>query len=70
MKKIFFDEAGYSGNNLHDEEQPCFCYLGLISSDEIEQDFLDLKKKYGYGEILHVIKVYLFYDCPKLLLWA
>jgi len=50
MKKIYFDEAGYTGNNLLDKDQPIFCYLGLISSDEIEKEFIDLRKKYGYAD--------------------
>ena len=33
MRKIYFDEAGNSGNNLLDKEQPLFCYLGFEDCD-------------------------------------
>jgi hypothetical protein len=50
MNKIYFDEAGFTGNNLLDKSQPYFCYLGLISSTEIENKFLELKKSSGYTQ--------------------
>lgn len=53
MKQLYFDEAGFTGNNLLDEVQPYFCYLGLSSDIECEQYFFSLKTKYGYssGEV-------------------
>ncbi|GMO32536.1 MAG: hypothetical protein Ta2B_13400 [Termitinemataceae bacterium] len=49
MKTIYFDEAGYTGNNLLDKAQPYYCYLGVCSDTGIEKMFVDLKKKYGYA---------------------
>lgn len=49
MKNLFFDESGYTGSNLLDKDQPFFCYLGLDSTPELEQIFLDLKRKYNYS---------------------
>ena len=49
MKRIFFDEAGYSGNNLLDKAQPLYCYLGFDDSDNSAVDrFLKLKAAYKY----------------------
>jgi hypothetical protein len=50
MKRIYFDEAGFTGNNLLDKTQSNFCYLGLVSSDEVEQKYLELKDKHGYSK--------------------
>jgi hypothetical protein len=49
MKYLYFDEAGFTGNNLLDNTQPFFCYLGLDSSENIENEFLNIKKHYGYS---------------------
>jgi len=48
MKQLFFDESGFTGNNLLDETQPYFIYLGIDSNKEIEKYFIELKQKYGY----------------------
>jgi hypothetical protein len=48
MKTLYFDEAGYTGNNLLDNDQQFFCYLGIESNSEIERIFKDLKTKYNY----------------------
>jgi hypothetical protein len=50
MKHIYFDEAGFTGNNLLDDNQPIFCYLGLDSSENFEKKFITLKNKYGYND--------------------
>ena len=50
MKSLYFDEAGFTGNNLKDVEQPFFCYLGFVSESIIEEQFLEIKKKYGYDK--------------------
>jgi hypothetical protein len=49
MKTIYFDEAGFTGNNLLDNTQPYFCYLGMASSDDVEHEYIELKGKYGYS---------------------
>lgn len=49
MKYLYFDEAGFTGNNLLDNTQPYFCYLGLDSSESIENEFLNIKQHYGYS---------------------
>lgn len=50
MKHLYFDESGFTGNNLLDMNQPFFCYLGLDSNSEIENSFLHSKAVYGYTE--------------------
>lgn len=55
MRKIYFDEAGNSGNNLLDKEQPLFCYLGFEDCDSNTiEDFYSLKRKYKYKTDLEV----------------
>lgn len=55
MRKIYFDEAGNSGNNLLDKEQPLFCYLGFEDCDSnMIEDFYSLKRKYKYKTDLEV----------------
>ncbi len=49
MKHLYFDESGYTGNNLLDNTQPTFCYLGVDCSTELENAFLSLKTKYQYS---------------------
>lgn len=49
MKNLYFDEAGFTGNNLIDIEQPFFCYLGVDTNELIEQQFLEIKKSNGYS---------------------
>ena len=50
MKKIYFDEAGNSGNNLLDPVQPFFCYLGFEDDNpNTIADFYALKTKYKYN---------------------
>ncbi len=39
MKCLYFDESGFTGNNLMDKDQPIFCYLGLECSPDIESAF-------------------------------
>lgn len=49
MKKLFFDEAGNTYNNLLDEQQPYFAYLGFWDKDDdTVEKFLKLKEKYHY----------------------
>lgn len=48
MKTLYFDEAGYTGNNLLDKDQAFFCYLGIESDSDKEKLFASLKKKYNY----------------------
>ena len=55
MRKIYFDEAGYSGNNLLDNSQPLYCYLGIEDVDgKLKERFLDLKRLYGYRTDLEI----------------
>lgn len=49
MKHLYFDESGYTGNNLLDKTQPTFCYLGLDCWPELEREFIALKSKYNYS---------------------
>jgi hypothetical protein len=51
MKYLYFDESGFTGNNLLDEMQPFFVYLGIDSNIEIENKFIELKQKYNYLKI-------------------
>lgn len=55
MRKIFFDEAGNSGNNLLDSVQPFFCYLGFEDDNHNTiEDFYTLKTKYKYKTDLEI----------------
>lgn len=55
MRKIYFDEAGYSGNNLLDNSQPLYCYLGIEDIDNhLKEKFLDLKNLHGYKTDLEI----------------
>ena len=55
MKKIYFDEAGYSGNNLLDNSQPLYCYLGIEDVDgKLKERFLELKSIHGYKGDLEI----------------
>ena len=55
MRKIYFDEAGNSGNNLLDNAQPLFCYLGFEDCcPNTIDDFYSLKRKYKYKTDLEV----------------
>lgn len=47
---IYFDDAGSTGNNLLDSDQPVFCYLGVISSATIENEVEEIRKKHGYKQ--------------------
>jgi len=48
MKKLYFDECGFTGNNLLDEGTPFFIYLGIESNEDFENKFRELKQKYNY----------------------
>lgn len=50
MKHLYFDESGFTGNNLLDSSQPFFCYVGVESDSATEFFFIKLKEKYGYSE--------------------
>ena len=49
MKHLYFDESGYTGNNLLDTTQPTFCYLGLDCTPELQNAFISLKSNYKYS---------------------
>jgi hypothetical protein len=50
MKKLYFDECGFTGNNLLDEDTPFFIYLGIESNEDFENKFKELKQKYNYPQ--------------------
>lgn len=55
MRKIYFDEAGYSGNNLLDNSQPLYCYLGIEDVDgKLKEKFLNLKNLHRYKTDLEI----------------
>ena len=40
-RTVFFDESGYTGQNLNDLSQPFFVYAGLIIEADAARDYLD-----------------------------
>lgn len=47
-QKVYFDESGYTGNNLLHPEQEHFAYASVATSDEEARDFVEnLIRRYG-----------------------
>ncbi|EPB6483750.1 MULTISPECIES: DUF3800 domain-containing protein [Pseudomonas] len=46
--KIYFDESGYTGNNLLNKDQPIFSYASVCSDDDEARDYVERAvKRYG-----------------------
>ena len=55
---IYFDEAGYTGSDLTNSEQPYFALASIRMTDD---EVIRMKKDIGYyewGKELHFIKMY------------
>lgn len=48
IKNVYFDESGFTGNNLLSKEQPFFSYAVVVSDDEESKEFVEhIIKKYN-----------------------
>ena len=53
-QKIYFDESGFTGNNLIHPQQEIFAYASIATNDDEAKSFVNyLIKKYNvqYGEL-------------------
>ncbi|MFF6012114.1 DUF3800 domain-containing protein [Rahnella sp. R3(2024)] len=47
-QRIYFDESGFTGNNLLDQNQPFFSYASVATDEKESKEFIDyLIEKYG-----------------------
>ncbi len=41
VKNVYFDESGFTGNNLLSKDQPFFSYAAVVTDDEESKQFVD-----------------------------
>ncbi|HBQ0943525.1 TPA: DUF3800 domain-containing protein, partial [Klebsiella pneumoniae] len=41
VKNVYFDESGFTGNNLLSKDQPFFSYAAVITDEEESKQFVD-----------------------------